>query len=150
MAICKAAVLLAVSKVKKRTSSAKRKPAKRAAAARRPVPGKVGGLALRRTLPGGVKKRGRPAVHGDTTQRSSTSRSPRLRIPRLLFEGDRPAPSPLAGPGEKFALGKHPKAREVAIEELPETYGTGRLFVTCRDPHWLSYRSSIPANYSHE
>lgn len=62
-------------------------------------------------------------------------RSPAL--PPILFEGDHPAPPPLSGPGEKFALGSQVEPQVVATAELPESYGTGRLFVTTRDPHWL-------------
>jgi hypothetical protein len=54
-----------------------------------------------------------------------------------LFEGDRPAPPRLSGPGEKFALGDSASTQEIATAELPEAYGTGRLFLTSRDPHWL-------------
>lgn len=45
----------------------------------------------------------------------------------------------VAGPGEKFALGPETPAAHFAAEaaHLPEAYGTGRLYVTPRDPHWL-------------
>lgn len=45
----------------------------------------------------------------------------------------------LTGPGEKFALGPGTPAAHFAAEaaHLPEAYGTGRLYVTPRDPHWL-------------
>ena len=63
---------------------------------------------------------------------------PTLGIPAILLEGDE-LRWPGMGPGEKFALGPTPAAgprgREAA--ELPEAYGTGRLMVVARDPHWL-------------
>jgi hypothetical protein len=45
----------------------------------------------------------------------------------------------VSGPGEKFALGPTPPAQEFSAEdsELPSSYGTKRLFLTARDPHWL-------------
>lgn len=45
----------------------------------------------------------------------------------------------VTGPGEKFALGPATPAAHFAAEaaHLPEAYGTGRLYVTPRDPHWL-------------
>lgn len=61
-------------------------------------------------------------------------------IPPLLLEGDE-TPSPRAGgPGERYALGPDPqRGQEGSIEtaELPEAYGTQRLLLTARDPHWL-------------
>ena len=62
-----------------------------------------------------------------------------VEIPPLLLEGDAPAPPPISGPGEKFALGPTPPTQDLGSEtvELPEAYGTKRLFLTARDPHWL-------------
>lgn len=71
--------------------------------------------------------------------RKSAGPSAPLEVPAILLEGDQPAPPPLSGPGEKFALGPTPPAQQFDLEseELPAAYGTGRLFVTARDPHWL-------------
>ena len=62
-----------------------------------------------------------------------------VSIPPILLEGDRPKPSLVSGPGEKFALGPTPPAQQFESQaaELPEAYGTKRLFLTARDPHWL-------------
>lgn len=62
-----------------------------------------------------------------------------LKLPAILFEGDAPAASQLGGPGEKFALGPTPPAQTFAAGTavLPEGYGTKKLFLTARDPHWL-------------
>ena len=56
-----------------------------------------------------------------------------------MLEGDQPAPPPASGPGQKYALGPTPPAQqfETAETELPEAYGTKKLFLTARDPHWL-------------
>jgi hypothetical protein len=58
-------------------------------------------------------------------------------IPPILLEGDAPAPVPASGPGEKFSLGATPPAQSFSGGELPESYGTKKLFLTARDPHWL-------------
>ena len=67
------------------------------------------------------------------------SRRQKIQIPAILLEGDRPAPSPIGGPGEKYALGPVPPAQqfETTEAELPDGYGTRQLFLTARDPHWL-------------
>jgi hypothetical protein len=62
---------------------------------------------------------------------------PSLKVPSILLEGDRsPTPGP-SGPGERYALGA--AGREALPEggDLPEAYGTRRLLLTARDPHWL-------------
>jgi len=55
------------------------------------------------------------------------------------LEGDEPVLTAISGPGEKFALGPETPAAHFASASthLPATYGTGRLFLTARDPHWL-------------
>lgn len=78
---------------------------------------------------------------------------PKLVIPPILLEGDE-SPTPVAsGPGQRYALGPTPPPEPVAPPaplalpvlgavatgepELPEAYGTERLTITARDPHWL-------------
>jgi hypothetical protein len=54
------------------------------------------------------------------------------------MEGDHPAPPPASGPGQKYVLGAWPASQKAEPEaELPEAYGTKKLFLTARDPHWL-------------
>jgi hypothetical protein len=62
-----------------------------------------------------------------------------IEPPPILLEGDQPAPPPVSGPGEKFSLGPTPPAPhfETTETELPEAYGTKKLSLTARDPHWL-------------
>lgn len=62
-----------------------------------------------------------------------------VSIPTILLEGDHPAPLTASGPGEKFALGPTPPEQDFGSEsaELPEAYGTKRIYLTARDPHWL-------------
>ncbi len=62
----------------------------------------------------------------------------KLEIPPLLLEGDRSSVALPSGPGERYALGT--AARVEAFPggaELPESYGTRRLLLAARDPHWL-------------
>jgi uncharacterized protein len=68
---------------------------------------------------------------------SKSSKAP--SIPPILLEGDHPAPPAVSGPGEKFVLGPEPPAEEFVAESarLPEAYGTKKLFLSARDPHWL-------------
>jgi hypothetical protein len=61
------------------------------------------------------------------------------KIPAILFEGDTPAISPVRGASQKYATGAGPTAECVDVheEELPEAYGTQKLLLLARDPHWL-------------
>jgi len=64
-------------------------------------------------------------------------RKKKTDVPSILLEGDAtPAPQ-VSGPGEKFSLGATPPAQSFSGGELPESYGTKKLFLTARDPHWL-------------
>jgi hypothetical protein len=62
-----------------------------------------------------------------------------LTIPQILLEGDEPTASPMTGPGQKYALGPTLPAGHFGPEEaaLPEAYGTAKLLLAARDPHWL-------------
>lgn len=77
-------------------------------------------------------------------------KSPRPRkpvtLPKILLEGDVPPAPAVSGPGERYSLGAaaapppppSPLAVPVRLpSELPEAYGTERIFLTARDPHWL-------------
>lgn len=57
--------------------------------------------------------------------------------PAILSEGDAPPAVSASGPGEKFSLGATPPVQSFSGGELPESYGTRKLFLTARDPHWL-------------
>lgn len=62
----------------------------------------------------------------------------RLKIPAILLEGDQPTPEAPVTKGEEHASGPvsySPAAQESG--ELPKAYGTGRLWLTARDPHCL-------------
>ena len=67
--------------------------------------------------------------------------APPVRIPPILFEDDFDVPPPVTGPGRRFAsppAHPAPPATEAVTEpDLPAEYGTGRLWLTARDPHTL-------------
>jgi hypothetical protein len=71
--------------------------------------------------------------------RRTPARRKKIQPPAILTESDAPAAPALAGPGEKFSLGPTPAAPgyDAPEVELPEAYGTKKLFLTARDPHWL-------------
>lgn len=86
----------------------------------------------------------RPAVAAPVREkpvrkaRRKVARKSEIVLPAFLLEGDEPS-YPATGPGEKFSLGPTPPLDhfDEAKAPLPESYGTGRLFLTARDPHWL-------------
>jgi hypothetical protein len=84
------------------------------------------------------RRAARPKTKTPTVRRAYVRRK-KVEIPPLLLEGDQPAPPSASGPGQKYALGPVPPAQqfEAAETELPEAYGTQKLFLTARDPHWL-------------
>jgi hypothetical protein len=89
-------------------------------------------------------KRGKPLetkteVTAETLVRRTYTRKKKIEAPAILSEGDFP-PTPLvSGPGQKYSLGATPPPQTfpTAESELPESYGTKKLFLTARDPHWL-------------
>ena len=63
-------------------------------------------------------------------------------VPPILLEGDQPPPPSVSGPGQRYALGPVPPPEHLGgtAGELPEAYGTKRLLLAARDPHWLYAR----------
>lgn len=86
-----------------------------------------------------VAKVKRPKPRRVIAKRKTSARKPRPKIPAFLLEGDESELQVIGGPGEKFALGPETPAAHftAGAAHLPATYGTGRLFLTARDPHWL-------------
>jgi hypothetical protein len=80
-----------------------------------------------------------------TKRRVTKALRPRkeLKIPPILLEGDVPPPPPAApavsGATARYALGAAAPGSRFPTSggELPETYGTEKLFLAARDPHWL-------------
>src|SRR5260221_10473547 len=66
---------------------------------------------------------------------------PPFQVPPSLLEGDAPSAPSASGPGQRYVLAPAPVAPSAAkpgeASELPEAYGTKRLHLTARDPHWL-------------
>jgi hypothetical protein len=61
-----------------------------------------------------------------------------VKIPPILLEGDDSAHAPAGGTGRRYVLGPAPQVHPTPVAAaLPESYGTGQLFLTARDPHWL-------------
>lgn len=80
----------------------------------------------------------RTPVRARVRQLGKSLSQPKFTVPAFLLEGDEPV-HPVSGSGEKFALGPTPPLDhfDEATAALPDSYGTGRLFLTARDPHWL-------------
>jgi hypothetical protein len=95
-----------------------------------------------------------PAEPEAKPKRKAPARKPALSVPSILLEGDQPAAPPVSGPGQRYALGptppppNRPEAEPVA--ELPEAYGTKRLMLTARDPHWLYARWDLTRQQQRE
>ena len=89
----------------------------------------------------------RPARVPATAMKSRRPVAPRktrhakLEIPPMLLSGDAAAQAGVSGPGQRYALGPTtPPAHAGPVEErgeLPESYGTTKLWLTARDPQWL-------------
>jgi len=109
------------------------------AAVKRAIAAKPRSTRSRATAPRATAKPGRPAAKRKVARRKAAARRAPVSIPTILLEGDHPTPPTASGPGEKFALGPTPPEQHFEPEsaELPESYGTKRLYLTARDPHWL-------------
>ena len=127
-------------KAKRPSTGAKRKSARRPAAARRksasaPQKNRSRGKSSRRKI-----SRPKLAKKKSIGRRKAAANKPPVAIPPILLEGDRPTTTTReSGPGEKFALPSiaATESSETESTDLPESYGTGRLFAVARDPHCL-------------
>jgi uncharacterized protein len=88
--------------------------------------------------PLGASKDTNPPAETPETKASPID-STRCQIPQILFEGDEPSISAGKGLAQKFELGDAGRVESFQQPEakLPESYGTGRLLLTARDPHTL-------------
>jgi hypothetical protein len=86
-----------------------------------------------------AKPESQTEVTAETLVRRNYTRRKKTEPPAILLEGDSPAATPISGPGQKYSLGSTPPSSQNfgAEAELPESYGTKKLFLTARDPHWL-------------
>lgn len=102
----------------------------------------------------------RPARVAATTMKAKRpvaprkTRQPKLEIPPILLAGDSAAQASVSGPGQRYALGPTtPPAHAGPLEErgeLPESYGTSKLWLTARDPQWLYAHWDLTAAQQHE
>ncbi len=69
---------------------------------------------------------------------AKSSSAPSAPPPGILLEGDASTAAAPTGPGGRYVLGpKGTPAPTQAPSELPAAYGTRRLLLVARDPHWL-------------
>jgi len=79
-----------------------------------------------------------PAPAASSSSRRKVPKvAPPLEIPPILLQGDVEPVVSASGPGEKYSLGSRAPAQSFTGGELPDSYGTKKLFLTARDPHWL-------------
>jgi hypothetical protein len=136
--------------VKSKTTTAKAKPATKAGAKTTPVAKAVGkskGIfaAVKDTAKNIFKSRKADTteVEAETVVRRTlrvekkSAPKPEADVPAILLEGDAPSTFSAGGPGEKYSLGATPPEQKFSGGELPESYGTKKLFLAARDPHWL-------------
>jgi hypothetical protein len=90
------------------------------------------------------------SVDATTLVRRTYARKRKVDVPAILLETDAPPAPPASGPGEKFSLGATPPAQSFSGGELPESYGTKKLFLTARDPHWLYANWDLTAEQQKE
>jgi hypothetical protein len=84
-------------------------------------------------------ERAKKAVKSARAPRATPGKATKFEVPDILLEGDAPSTAPsVSGPGERYARPAAPSAKAPpASQELPQAYGTGRLLLAARDPHWL-------------
>ena len=90
-----------------------------------------------------------PSLHENSKDSNQPTQTPETKgsptdssrgwLPQILFEGDEPSLPSGKGPAQKFELGGTGRGETFREPEgkLPESYGTGRLLLTARDPHTL-------------
>jgi hypothetical protein len=62
----------------------------------------------------------------------------KVAVPPILLEGDAPSIVRPSGPGKRYDIGREEREPgEMEAMELPEAYGTQRVLLVARDPHWL-------------
>lgn len=85
----------------------------------------------------GKGKAPRPAAKQPASKKKPAAKEP-LKVPTILLEGDASPRPKASGPGSRYALAPEaPQVHAAPTADLPESYGTGQLFLAARDPHWL-------------
>ena len=89
----------------------------------------------------GAKPAAKPPVEAAPAASKAKAKSAIPAVPPIMLEGDKPAAPSVSGPGQRYALGPTPPPDHLSAKastgELPQAYGTKRLDLTARDPHWL-------------
>jgi hypothetical protein len=114
-------------------------PPKPAAPAVTPTPIAAPAPALAAAVPAASATEHKTRVTTSTVVRRTYTRRKKIDAPAILTDSDESASPTQNGPGEKFSLGQAAATRALggAEGELPDAYGTKKLFLTARDPHWL-------------
>jgi hypothetical protein len=83
----------------------------------------------------------KPIGAASAQEKSAAAPKATAKVPSILLEGDAPAQPAMSGPGRRYDLGPstavEPGQPSAEAAALPEAYGTKRLLLTARDPHWL-------------
>jgi len=127
-------------------AKAAKPPAARRAAARKPA-AKAAGLPVEAVPKAATIKRARVSKTTAATSPRAAAFRRKIPVPPILLEGDTAPTLPRSGPGERYAIGSSEAAAlEGEAIELPESYGTQRLLLVARDPHWLYAHWDMTAN----
>jgi len=124
-------------------------PVKAATVVAPPKPAAAASVAAVPTTPDTEHK---TRVTTSTVVRRTYTRRKKIEAPAILSDADESAaPSP-TGPGQKFSLGqaRATRAPAGAEGELPDAYGTKKLFLTARDPHWLYAHWDLTLQQQHD
>ena len=110
------------------------------AAPAKPSPPKAPAAAKPESTAPAPKTAPAPAVRVPTGAKPvSKSAAPAVPPPSILLEGDATPTASASGPGARYILAPSPapSGGTSAPRELPESYGTGKLLLVARDPHWV-------------
>lgn len=105
------------------------------------------GSARRKKAPAAAKQKSNSPAQSTGSSKASPAKKKAAKkeeIPSILLEGDASPQRPgTSGPGDRYVVAPGaetahtPSGPEEAAAHLPEAYGTKRLLLTARDPHWL-------------
>ncbi|MGV3757532.1 MAG: DUF4912 domain-containing protein [Verrucomicrobiota bacterium] len=132
-----AAITPEASSPSPKTKPVARQAAPAKAAATTPAPVEEAKAALKKTAAkkAAAKKTPAAAPVAKPEAKQNAPKKAAVKLPAILFEDDAMPTPGNSGPGQRYFLGAdEPNA---GLGELPESYGTGRLFLAARDPHWL-------------
>src|SRR5438876_11379692 len=129
------------SSSKKRATSSASKPSREKSIPRPRSRRAAGSKAAKSALEIGSAKSGKSPARGSTPTAGSAGGQSAVKVPPIPLEGDEPTAPKISGPGKRYTLGPTPTREHAGaageLGELPEAYGTKRLLLAARDPHWL-------------